>query len=103
MTNNSGDLNEGMDTSSGTGAGADDGQVHLEMRERHHAHDNQHVNLSKEEYTADEVARMIGTSLDVVMHAVRNGDLKAERQGQNVVCISHADVADWMQRRGSGV
>ena len=61
-----------------------------------------HVDLSKEEYTADEVAHMVGASVDSVMHAVRRGELKAERVGQNVVCIRHEDVTDWLRRRASG-
>src|SRR4051794_16446312 len=61
-----------------------------------------HVDLSKEEYTPDEVARLVGTSREVVLHAVRRGDLKAERAGQDVVCIKHEDVAGWLHRRMLG-
>ena len=58
-----------------------------------------HVDLSKEEYTPDEVARLIGTSREVVMHAIWRGDLPAERAGHDVVCIRHEDVTDWLRRR----
>ncbi len=78
-------------------------QEHTEMRHRHNAHDRAHVDLTKDEYTPDEVARMIGTSLQVVMHAIRTGELKADRQGQSVVCITHEAVTDWLRRRGPGV
>src|SRR5438093_7841188 len=61
-----------------------------------------HVDLSKEEYTPDEVARMIGTSREVVMHAIWRGDLPAERAGHDVVCIRHEDVTNWLRRRISG-
>jgi len=71
----------------------------LELHRRHDRHDPAHVDLIQEEYTHEEAARLIGTSLEVVMHAIWGGDLKAERQGQNVVCIQHADLADWLRRR----
>src|SRR5438067_9608198 len=57
---------------------------------------SQHIDLSKEEYTPDEVARIIGTTREVVLHAVWGGDLKAERAGHDVVCIKHEDVTDWL-------
>ncbi|MEO5952659.1 MAG: hypothetical protein ABIQ44_09365 [Chloroflexia bacterium] len=76
-------------------------QVVLERHDHNHRHDTGHVDLMQEEYTPEEVARLASTSLDVVMHAVWNGDLKADRQGHNVVCITHADVTDWLRRRAA--
>jgi len=73
----------------------------LELHKRQHANDPAHVDLLQEEYTPEEAARLIGTSLDVVMHAIWYGDLKAERQGKAVVCISHADLTDWLRRRAA--
>lgn len=75
----------------------------VEVHQRPRANDPAHVDLQQEDYTPEEVARLMGTSLEVVMHAVRSGELKAEREGQAVVCIAHADVVDWMRRRGPGV
>lgn len=77
--------------------------VHLETHQRHDSGDRAHVNLNQEEYTPDELARMLGTSLEVVMGAIRQGELKAERQGQDVVCIGHSEVVDWLRRRGPGI
>ena len=74
----------------------------LESHQRLHPHDRAHVNLNQDEYTAEEVARLLSTSLDHVMHAVRSGELKAERAGRNVVCIKHHDLVDWL-KRGGGV
>jgi hypothetical protein len=45
------------------------------------------------------VARLVGTSLDVVMHAIWQHDLKADRKGHNIICIKHEDVTDWLRRR----
>ncbi len=79
-------------------------QAHVEMHQRGRRHDSsQHVDLSAEDYTPEEIARMMGTSLEVVMHAVWQGELKAEKKGRDVVCIQHADVTDWLRRRGPGV
>ncbi len=75
----------------------------LQVHDRHHVHDPGHVNLQQDEYTPEEVARLMGTSLEVVMHAIRAGELKAEREGQAVVCITHTNVVDWLRQRGSGV
>lgn len=72
----------------------------LEVHNHHHAHDHAHVDLRKEEYLPDEVADMLGTSLEVVMRAIRYGDLKAERKGQRVVCITRAALLDWYKTQG---
>ena len=73
--------------------------VILEHHDRHDPHNRAHVDLSQEEYTPEEVARLIGTSLEVVMHAIWQGDLKAERKGNRVICIKHEDATDWLRRR----
>ncbi len=76
-------------------------QVLLERHDRSHRRDTAHVDLTQEEYAPEEVARLIGTSLEVVMHAVWNGQLKADRKGHNVVCIKHEDVTSWLKRRAA--
>jgi len=75
----------------------------VEIHDRHERSDPSHVVLAKDDYTPQEVARMFGTSLEVVMSAVRDGELKAEREGQDVVCIQRADVLDWLRQRGPGI
>jgi hypothetical protein len=77
-------------------------ETHVHGRRHDTGHHHQ-IGLNQEEYTAEEVARLIGTSLEVVMHAVWSGDLKAERKGRDVVSIAHADVVEWLRRRGPGV
>ncbi len=61
------------------------------------------VDLNQEEYKPEEIARLLGTTVEVVMRAIYDGELKANRQGQDVVCITHTDLADWLGRRGPGV
>jgi excisionase family DNA binding protein len=78
-------------------------RAHLEVHRRQHPGDRAHVDLRQEEYTPQEVAWLLGTSLEVVMHAIWDRDLKADRKGRNVVCIKHEDVVDWLRRRGPGV
>lgn len=62
-----------------------------------------HVDLNQDEYKPEDVARLLGTTVEVVMRAVYDGELKADREGNDVVCITHADLADWLRRRGPGV
>ncbi len=78
-------------------------RAHVELHRRHRPHDPAHVDLLQEEYTPEEVARLIGIGRDVVMHAIWSGELKAERKGHDVICIKHEDVVDWLRRRGPGV
>ena len=75
-------------------------RVRLEMHNYERSRDRSHVDLTQAEYTPEEVARLIGTSLEVVMHSIWSGDLKAERKGKDVVCIPHEAVTDWLRRRG---
>jgi excisionase family DNA binding protein len=74
-------------------------RARLEMHRHERIRDRSHVDLTQEEYTPEEVARLIGTSLEVVMHAIWAGELKAQRKGQDVICIKHEDVTDWLRRR----
>ncbi len=78
-------------------------RARMEVHTRTDTHDRMHVDLTRAEYTPQEVARMLGTSLDVVMHAIWTHELKAETKGQDVICIDHSDVVDWLRRRGPGI
>ena len=53
----------------------------------------------QEEYTPEEAARLLGMSIDVITHAAREGELKADRAGHKIVCIKHEDLVDWLKRR----
>jgi len=68
----------------------------LEVHTRHNPHDRAHVNLMQDEYTPQEVAHMLGTSLEVVMRAIWHRELQAERKGQNIICIPHAALTTWL-------
>lgn len=81
----------------------EDNPLRLSSHSRAHAHDRAHVDLRQEEYTPEEAARLIGTSIEVIIHAARDGELKAEKAGHKVVCIKHADLAAWLKRLGPGV
>lgn len=94
------DIRQGSNV--GFGGTDDTGQVGgLETHHRHHAHDPAHVDLTKDEYTPDEVARLVGTSKEAVIHAITQGELKADRKGRDVVCIQHHDVVEWLRRRNA--
>jgi excisionase family DNA binding protein len=94
------DLEEGSHNVYSAGGEEEDDPLRLLSHSRAHAHDRAHVDLLQEEYTPEEAARLIGTSIDVIMHAVRDGELQAEKAGHKVVCIKHADLADWLKRQG---
>jgi hypothetical protein len=77
------------------------GESHrLEVRERHHPHDHAHVDLMKDEYIPEEVALMLGTSQEVIMHAIWKGELRAKRRGRHVISIPRAALIDWYRRGG---
>jgi len=96
------DMDEGTHIGFAENDADDDRTVtHIETHRRVSAHDPAHVDLRQEEYTPEEAARLAGISREVVMHAIWGGDLKAERQGNNVVCIQHADLTDWLRRRAA--
>lgn len=78
-------------------------RAELEMHKRYHGRQHHHIDLMAEEYTPDELARLLGTSTDVVLHAARTGELRAQRVGHTITCIKHADVVDWLRHRGPGV
>jgi excisionase family DNA binding protein len=59
--------------------------------------------IHQEEYTVDELARLLGIGRDVILHDIERGDLKANRVGHHTVCIRREDVLDWLERRGPGV
>lgn len=75
--------------------------VKFETHNRRQVRDPAHVNLTQDEYTPDEIARLIGTSKEAVIHAISRGELKAERQGRDIVCIQHHDVVEWLRRRNA--
>jgi|GEM_PF-6663800 len=64
---------------------------------------DEHIDLTQDEYTSEEAARLVGTTIEVVNRAVYEGELKANRQGRDIICIQRADLLDWMRRRGPGV
>lgn len=77
--------------------------ANIEVHTSHEHHGRRHVNLSQEEYNPEEIALMLGTSLEVVMHAIWSGELKTKRRGRDVVSIRRADLTAWLVARGPGV
>ena len=96
------DLDEGPHVGFG-GIDESEDPMRLGAQVRSRTYNRTHIDLNKDDYKPEEVARLLGTTLEVVMRAIYDGELKANRQGRNVVCIEHADLADWLARRGPGV
>ena len=85
--------------------GIDESEDPLRLGAQPHSRTTGRANadLDQEEYKPEEIARLLGTTVEVVMRAVYDGELQANRQGQDVVCITRTDLADWLRRRGPGV
>jgi excisionase family DNA binding protein len=58
--------------------------------------------LQHEEYTPEEVSRLLGIDLDVVRHAVYTGNLPARMAGEDIVGIRREDVVRWYNDQAPG-
>ena len=96
------DIDEGARVGFG---GIDEGEdpMRLGAQTRSRTYNRTHIDLNQDDYRPEEVARLLGTTVEVIMRAIYEGELKANRQGLDVICIEHADLADWLRRRGPGV
>jgi hypothetical protein len=59
--------------------------------------------LRCDEYSAAEVAGLLGIGIDVVRSAAFAGDLRATILGHHVIALTRRDVLDWLDRRGRAV
>jgi excisionase family DNA binding protein len=59
--------------------------------------------LHHERYRVQEVANLLGMSVDVIRHAVQRGDLKAEHVEHEITFIHRDDLLAWLNRRGPGL
>jgi excisionase family DNA binding protein len=55
--------------------------------------------LHQKHFTPRELAELLGTSRDLILHEVWSGHLKASRLGRQVVDISRADAVQWLHDR----
>jgi excisionase family DNA binding protein len=58
--------------------------------------------LEQDLYRADEVAKLLGISLDIVRHAAFTGELRAEIVGHHILRLRRDDVLVWLGTRASG-
>jgi excisionase family DNA binding protein len=54
--------------------------------------------LHHEEYTSEELARLLGIGLDVVRHAAFTGELPAQMAGHDIVRIRREDALSWLEQ-----
>jgi len=59
--------------------------------------------IHQDTYTVQEVASLLGMSVDMIRHAVQSGDLQADRAGHEIVCIHRDALSAWLQARGPGL
>ena len=96
------DMSEGTHVGFG-GIDESDDPLRLGAQTRSRTYNRTHIDLNQDDYRPEEVARLLGTTVEVIMRAIYEGQLKANRQGLDVICIEHADLADWLSRRGPSV
>ncbi len=56
--------------------------------------------IHQDEYSPEELSHLLGVPVEVILHEVTMGDLRAKRAGHHTICIARQDVLDWMRRRG---
>ncbi len=60
-----------------------------------HTQESVYELLQHDEYTPEEVSRLLGIGVDQVRHAVFTGRLAAEVVGEDIVSIRREDVVNW--------
>lgn len=65
-----------------------------------------HINASIEEllhheqYTPEEVSRLLGIGLDAIRHAVFTGELPAQTADHDIISVQRRDVLAWLNDHG---
>jgi excisionase family DNA binding protein len=65
-----------------------------------HTHHNDLPDLRHEEYTVVELAEILGVGRELLLHAIRTGELKAVQVNAHTISIKREDSVDWLKRRG---
>jgi excisionase family DNA binding protein len=65
------------------------------MSMERHTQESIYELLQHDEYTPEEVSRLLGIGVDQVRHAVFTGRLPATVVGEDIVGIRREDVVDW--------
>lgn len=55
--------------------------------------------LQHERYTAEEVARLLGTGVNMIRHAVFSGELPARVLEHHILSLRQEDVITWCHER----
>ncbi len=59
--------------------------------------------LHHDRYRVQEVANLLGMSVDMIRHAVQHGELKADHIEHEITYIHREDLLAWLQSRGPGL
>lgn len=59
--------------------------------------------LHNDRYRVQEVANLLGMSVDMIRHAVQRGELKADHIEHEITYIHREDLLAWLQSRGPGL
>lgn len=55
--------------------------------------------LRHEDYTPEELSRLLGVGLDVIRHAAFTGELAAQMAGHDIISLRRRDVLAWLEER----
>lgn len=55
--------------------------------------------LRHEDYTPEELSRLLGIGLDVIRHAAFSGELPAQIAGHDIISVRRKDVLAWLAER----
>ncbi len=55
--------------------------------------------LRHEDYTPEELSRLLGIGLDVIRHAAFSGELPAQIAGHDIISVRRRDVLAWLEER----
>ena len=59
--------------------------------------------LHHDRYRVQEVANLLGMSVDMIRHAVQRGELKADHVEHEITFIHRDDLLAWLNARGPGL
>ncbi|CAN5612476.1 hypothetical protein BH24CHL4_BH24CHL4_09940 [soil metagenome] len=55
--------------------------------------------LAEDSYTPEEVAKLLGMSVNVIRDACHEGDLKSKIVDHDILSITRSDALEWLESR----
>ena len=64
-----------------------------------HIHHDDQPDIHHDEYTVEELTKILGCPRELILHEIQKGDLKARVINHQTIYIERADAVDWLSRR----